>query len=118
MYYCLLRELVYHLNLNYTKFRLAFLEVSSPTGARGSPAHKAIRPHSFAPVPLEAMLPARLDEVAVGDALKVRQGNLERRQLEVVCAQQARRLRLHPSAHKPFDIGSRACGLPTRHLRV
>ena len=29
MYYCLLRELVYHLNLNYTKFRLAFLEVSS-----------------------------------------------------------------------------------------
>ena len=34
MYYCLLRELVYHLNLNYTKFRLAFLEVSSPTTAR------------------------------------------------------------------------------------
>ena len=29
MYYCLLRELVYHLNLNYTKFRLASLEVSS-----------------------------------------------------------------------------------------
>ena len=29
MYYCLLRELVYHSNLNYTKFRLAFLEVSS-----------------------------------------------------------------------------------------
>ena len=29
MYYCLLRELVYHLDLNYTKFRLAFLEVSS-----------------------------------------------------------------------------------------
>ena len=29
MYYCLLRELVYHLDLNYTKFRLASLEVSS-----------------------------------------------------------------------------------------
>ena len=25
MYYSLLRELVYHLNLNYTKFRLAFV---------------------------------------------------------------------------------------------
>ena len=104
---------------------------SGPTRAGGSPANKAIRPHSFAPVPprrrrdlfdllrpsLEALLPARLDEVAVGDALKVQQLNLERRQLEVVCAQQARCLRVHPSAQKPFDIGSWACGLPTRHLR-
>ena len=52
---------------------------------------------------LQALLQARLDEVAVGDALKV------------ICAQQARGLLLQPSAQKPFDIWSWACALPTRH---
>ena len=34
MYYCLLRELVYHLNLNYTKFRLAFFRGFIMPGGR------------------------------------------------------------------------------------
>ena len=53
-------------------------------------------------------LQARLDEVAVADALKV------------VCAQQVQAplLRLQPSAQKPFDIRSLACGVPTRHCAL
>ena len=91
---------------------------SGPAGAGGGPAHEAIRPLSCAPalprryrridLSVIAFAQARLDEVAVADALKV------------VCAQQVRApllalLRLQPSAQKPFDIRSWACGVPTRH---
>ena len=92
--------------------------LKGPAGAGGGPAHEAIRPRSCAPalprrcrsihLSVIAFAQARLDEVAVADALKV------------VCAQQVQApllalLRLQPSAQKPFDIRSWACGVPTRH---